>query len=205
MHPVLGFLQSHRNPLPLSSQNLRRRPKRREAPFAQQQYLGSRRQRVGRVMRSHHRLHPILAQPQLQSLQQCIAGHAVERRERFVEQQQPWRRRQRARQRHALRFTSRQILWATLSDIGCAAKRQHLFDTRRASCGVDAAQTVCHILSNAQVREERGLLRHQRGAPTAGRKMQSGGGVSERARIMRDAAARWTIEPREQTQQSALA
>jgi hypothetical protein len=57
-------------------------------------------------------LDAIFAQPQLQADEKCIAGDAVERGERLVEQQKPGRGREGAGQGHALRLAAGEVLRA---------------------------------------------------------------------------------------------
>jgi hypothetical protein len=88
-----------------------------------------------------------------------------------------------------LGFAAGEILGTTRGKIGGAGESEHLFDTHCAGCVIEIAQPEVHVGGDAEVREERGLLRDQRGVTAAGREMQTDGGVSKRARVEGDAAA----------------
>jgi hypothetical protein len=101
-----------------------RRPSRKKQNFS----AGG--ERVGDVVRGQTVCTLIFAQPQLQALEQRVAGDAVERGERLVEQEQARRGSESAGQGHALRLAAGEILRTAGGEIGCADKCEHLFDAR---------------------------------------------------------------------------
>jgi hypothetical protein len=134
-----------------------------------------------------------------------VAGHAVERGKRLIEEKQTRRWCQRARQCHALCLAAGQILWAAGGEVGGADKIQHFVYAAGACGAIEALKTVGHIRGGAEVREECGLLRDQRSLAMAGWNAKSCGGFSEGAAIESDTAADWMIETCEQTKQCAFA
>ncbi len=114
-------------------------------------------------------LNTIFAQPGLQADQKRIAGDAVERGKRLIEEKQARRWRECSGQCHALRLTAGEILWPASGEIGSTSKIQHFFHPASARGAIEIAQTVGNIGSGGEVRKERRLLRDQRGLAMAGR------------------------------------
>ncbi len=60
---------------------------------------------------------------------------------------------------------------------------EHFVDSACPGGAVEACQSIGHIGADAQVREQRGLLRHQRGVPGSGLEPQAVRGVGEQLAV----------------------
>ena len=109
-------------------------------------------------MRGHHRLHFVFAQPGLQANKKRVAGDAVKRGKRLIEQKQTRRGRERSSQCDALGLPSGKILRAAEGEVSCADKIQHFIYAARTDGAIGIAQAVGHVGLSVEVREERGLL-----------------------------------------------
>ena len=114
-------------------------------------------QRLFLVVRDHDRGHAQLALQAADLLAQVHAHDRVQRRQRLVQQQQPGRRGQRARQRDALLLPARQLRRILVLAARQAHQLQQFVDAcaglRTRHLAVD--QPVGHVVGHAQVGEQR--------------------------------------------------
>ena len=132
------------------------------AAFVQERDFRTNGEGVRGFVRDHDDLRVMLAEPELQTGEEGVAGGAVEGREGFVEEQKARTRGQGASEGNALRLTAGEILRAAIGKLCRANEFEHLINASGAIAAVYLCQAVGHIGCDAQMREERGLLRDKR-------------------------------------------
>ena len=116
------------------------------------------------------------------------ARRRVERRERFVQQEEPGFERQRAPERHALGLAAGQLRWPQVGQLVQPEAREPL--TGPAQCcrppRAAAAQTERDVLDHAHPVEQQPILEHDTDRAPPGRNEQRRGGIVEHLAVELD-------------------
>jgi len=159
-----------------------------EAAFAEEQDFSTGGERVGNVVSGEDGLDAVLEAPVLQAGKERVAGEAVERGKRLVEEKQAGRWGECAGEGDALRLAAGEILRAARGETGCVDEGENLVYSSGASGTRESAQAVGDVFGGGHVRKERGVLRNERGVATARAKPEAGSGVNEGLAVEDDAA-----------------
>ena len=166
---------------------------RGQPAFAKQCNFGARGVGVGGVVRDQNRLHTLFAQPRLQPQNQRVAG-SCRRARRRAHRAEAIAAGARARAPGPRAALLRRRDAADGGGRGRLRRPAPAFLQRgRAAGAIEAREAVGHIRGDAQVREERRLLRDKRSLAAAGLEKCAGIGVGEcrrRARYVRGRAGR---------------
>ncbi len=150
-------------PATLVTQNGSRRTKGDEAAFAHEGYVSSGGEGIGSVVRGKNSLDVTFAEPGLKTIEQRIAGGAIESGKWLIQEEKTRRGRQCSGQRHTLCLTAGKALRTPVEELGRANEVEHFIDAGIAGRSILLLESISHVRGNIQVRKESGLLGYERG------------------------------------------